>query len=170
MTGSRLSYVVDTNIWIDLHFADLLVVVLRMPFDWLTPDLVVEELTKTTSQMIGLMLREHGVQERALSPDQVRDAARLAVLYRHPSRVDLLSLALAKSLGVALLTGDRRLREAAEQERVVVHGVLWLLDQSIAGQTLTKAEATAALSQMLAAGSRLPREEVEERLRQWRKD
>jgi predicted nucleic acid-binding protein len=170
MTGSRLSYVVDTNIWIDLHFAGLLVVVLRLPFDWLTPDLVIAELTKTASQVIGRILMEHGVQERALSPDQVREGARLAALYRHPTRIDLLALALAKSLGVPLLTGDRRLREAADQEGVVVHGVLWLLDQSIAAEVLMRAEAAAALRRMLAGGSRLPKEEVDERLRQWQEE
>jgi predicted nucleic acid-binding protein len=170
MTGSRSSYVVDTNVWIDLHFADLLAIVLRLPFDWLTPDLVVAELTKTGSRVIGRILTEHGVQERALSPDHVREGARLAALYRHPTRIDLLALALAKSLGVPLLTGDRRLREAADQEGVVVHGVLWLLDQSIAAELLLKAEAAAALKRMLAGGSRLPREEVDDRLREWQED
>jgi predicted nucleic acid-binding protein len=94
-------------------------------------------------------------------------AASFTLTFRKPSPNDLAALALAKSRGATLLTGDAPLREAAATEGVTVHGVLWLLDMLVAKAAITPEIAAAALDAILADGSRLPDHECRQRLRAW---
>ena len=80
---------------------------------------------------------------------------------------DLAAFLLAHSLGAALLTGDRRLNELAHAEGLVVHGVLWLLDEMVHWQALTSGQAAEALRQMLDQGTRLPADECGDRFARW---
>ena len=50
---------------------------------------------------------------------------------------DAFALALAQRTGSTLLTGDARLRRIANNEGVVCHGVLWLLNQMYQERTAT---------------------------------
>lgn len=49
----------------------------------------------------------------------------------------------------------------------VVHGALWLLDQLIGEGIISKPQAYGALTFMLKAKARLPKEECEYRLHSW---
>ncbi|MBE0467410.1 MAG: DUF3368 domain-containing protein [Candidatus Desulforudis sp.] len=66
-----------------------------------------------------------------------------------------------------MLTGDKDLRTAAQDEGIVVHGTLWVLDQLVEQHAAPPHEIAAALKRMLQKGSRLPRLECEKRLRRW---
>lgn len=162
---SRLTCVTDSNIWIDLHVADLIERAFLLPFDWVAPDVVVAELTEPPGQS----LVQAGLHERELSGPQVQLVVTMAARYIRPSRVDLFALVLAKEIHAMLLTGDRALREAAEQEGVSVHGTLWLLDQIVeVYQLISGLQAWEALEAMRQARRRLPMSEVEERRRRWK--
>ena len=116
----------DTSVLIDLDRGTLVEPTFRLPFQFTVPDLLYER-----------ELREHG------GPDFVRlglrveeldgDGVSLALGYlrrrRSLSLPDSFALALAKTNAWTLLSGDRGLRELAEEEEVRCHGVLWLLDQ-----------------------------------------
>jgi len=68
-----------------------------------------------------------------------------------------------------LLTGDRHLRKAAEEEKVLVYEILWILDELVRQRIVTPQEAARALGKMRAKGSRLPSAECERRLQKWGK-
>jgi predicted nucleic acid-binding protein len=169
MADCRLPYVVDANIWRDLQCGDLLTAMFRLPFDWLVPDVVFDELRGLLGPAGIQELNDHSVQTRALSSAEVRETVRLAAIYPEPERSDLFALVLARSLRVCLLTGDRRLREAAEQEGVEVHGTLWLLDQMVEQEIIAARDAAEALERMQSQGRRLPGHEVQRRLEEWRR-
>ena len=59
-------------------------------------------------------------------------------------------------------------RTAALREGVVVHGILWLLDRMIEETAIDASTAVVGLQRMLDHGARLPRPDVDERLRRWR--
>ena len=65
-----------------------------------------------------------------------------------------------------MLTGDGRLRKAAEQEAVIVMGTIWLVEQMVIHQIIDKAKAEAAYDQMEASGSRLPWKQARARMAQ----
>ena len=91
----------------------------------------------------------------------------LRTRYRYPSDADLYALRLAIAQRWSLLTGDRELREAAEDRGLEVHGVLWVLDELVSAGVLTMQAAATALERMLAEGARLPADEGERRLLGW---
>jgi rRNA-processing protein FCF1 len=91
----------------------------------MAPDVLIAEL----QELGGDLLVDYGLTRIELSGDEVQEVYRLAILHRGPSVNDLFALVAAKTMGALLLTGDRHLREAAEQEGVPVHGTLWLLDE-----------------------------------------
>jgi len=165
--GCRLEIVTDTNVWIDLHRGGLIAEAFKLPVTWLAPDVVIEELRVPDGEPLVRRLRRLGLKQIELSGDQVPTVQGFAARYRHTSTADLFALAVAKARAVVLLTGDRRLRDAASEEHVHVHGTLWVLDQMVRHRILPLIRAARALRQMVERGSRLPRRECEMRLRRW---
>ena len=114
-----------------------------------------------TTDLLDLGLRL--VELEAPAVERVVD---LAARYPHPSRLDLAALAAAEQESCPLLTGDRRLRAAAEEEGVDVHGTLWLAARLVREGHLSVDELREAYSRMRAAGRRLPWEKVQVQLRE----
>jgi predicted nucleic acid-binding protein len=158
------AWVVDTGVLIDLHAGGLLKAVFQLPLFLLAPDVLVAEL----QQPDGNLLLDYGLARIELSGAEVQEVYRLVALYQGPSVNDLFALALAKTLGASLLTGDRHLRAAAEQEGVPVHGTLCLLDEMVRLAVVPPRLAAQALERMLEHGSRLPLNECQERLERWK--
>ena len=150
--ASRSLCVTDTNVWIDLEAAGLIELAFQLPLDFQAPDVIVAELVRPE----GKALTGQGLKERELTGAEVLEVALLAARHHRPSRVDLFALALARSDGAVLLTGDRHLREAAEREGVEVHGTLWLIDLMIERSLLEPEEAARRLRQARERGRRLP--------------
>ena len=161
-----VSLVGDCNVWIDLDVGGLLDHAFRLPFGWLAPDVVVAELTRDTPS--GKRLVQLGLDVRELPGELTARVAELRQSYLRPSTPDLFALALAEALGIALITGDASLREAAEQEGVEVHGALWVLDEMVARGVAAPTEAADALQAMLDNGRRLPLRESTARIARWR--
>lgn len=164
MGDSEHIYVTDTNIWIDLYAGGIIQDALRLPFQFVAPDVVVEELKRPEGRSLTLL----GLREEELTGDEVRLVVQLANKYPAPSRADLFSLALAKAREKVLLTGDKRLRKAAVREKVPVHGTLWILDEIVGRGIITPLEGARALEKMLKKGSRLPSDECERRIKKWK--
>src|SRR5690606_25894282 len=81
---------------------------------------------------------------------------------------DASGVLLARRLKAFLLTGDRRMRRTADAEKIEAHGLLWIMDLLVEREVLSRAEAARRLTQILAAGSRLPTDECAVRLKAWR--
>ena len=119
-------------------------------------------------------LRDHGgpaLMKLGLRVEELDGAGvALALGYRRTCRwlslPDSFALALAKTHRWILLSGDGGLRELAEKEGVVCHGVLWLLDRMFEDGVADGNELRAGLQ---AIGEhprcRLPAVEIRKRLR-----
>ncbi len=129
------------------------------------PDVAFHELRTVD----GDALVARGLVVVALDEEGVAEAFRLGRRYRGPQRADLFALVYAGRRASDLLTGDRRLRNAAKNEGVEVHGILWLLDRLIEQSLISEARAAEAIEAMVGGGARLPGREVAKRLRAWRR-
>ena len=75
----------------------------------------------------------------------------------------------AKSLtDCRILTGDRQLRNRAEQRGIKVSGILYVFDQLVELGLLPHAEASKKLAALFRINSRLPKGEVEARIEKWK--
>ena len=78
-----------------------------------------------------------------------------------------MALAIAKSRGIVLMTGDRRLRRAAAEEGVDVTGTIGVLDRLFAEGLADGGEYRACIAALLEANGgvvRLPDAELRARL------
>lgn len=147
-----LLLVSDANILIDIEEGGLLDVLFRLPYQFVTPDILYyEELEDQHGHLLEL-----GLQTLGLSPDSMQYAGDLVVRYRGPSTNDCLALALANQEQCPLLTGDQELRNAAEQELLEVMGTLWLVEEMVRQGVISVDRADQAYDTMKARGRRLP--------------
>jgi predicted nucleic acid-binding protein len=163
MKVSRSRLIVDTNVLIDLHRGGIVEQFFALPFEFVSPDVIIAELEEPDGRALELL----GLISAELGSDQVLE---VDFLWEHNLDIavnDIFALVLASHAGLPLLTGDRRLRVLADKHRVTVHGTFWILDEMVGHSILTKGQAAHALRRMLDAGSRLPPTECAQRLRLW---
>src|SRR3546814_14435119 len=111
--------VTDANIIIDLDAGGLLEEIFRLPdLEFCMPDvLYLEELAQQYGALPSL-----GLKVLSQPPEAVEYVTQLRPRYRGPSTNDLFALALASTLGCALLSGDGSLRAAADADGVETIG------------------------------------------------
>lgn len=164
MASSRLGFVTDANVLIDLHVGQVLREMLSMPLGFFAPDVIVAELEVPD----GNTLLRAGLRQESLPREGVNAAVELMAEDSRISVQDAFALTLAERSGRVLLTGERRLRELAQKRGVTVHGTLWILEQMVEAGALTRKRAAEALEKMLGSGCRLPENEARSLIRRWR--
>lgn len=155
--------IIDANILIDLSRGDLLARLFALPCQFAAPDGVLDELVEPDRER----LRQMGLQRAGLTTEQLLEAALLSAEHRRLSLGDCTALIAARDAQTMLLTGDAGLRTLAQEHGVVVHGVLWVLDELEATGLLDDSTLAASLRRMLARGARLPSDECDLRLQRW---
>jgi len=160
--------VFDTNVLMDLHKGYLLSRAASLPYQLITPDVIVAEIEELSGGEIneGELLRLEFVA-RELSGEYIQEVQNLRRLYVHPGTNDLFALVLARATGATLLTGDQDLRDAADIEETPYHGTLWLLEEMERYGIVRPIELAQGLVHMLAAGRKLPKELCEPLIKKW---
>lgn len=150
----------DANILIDLEEGGLLRTFFELPYEFRVPDvLYYEELEAQHSYLLDLGLTLGELDEKGML-----SAFSYTQKYSGPSRNDCFALALAKQEKSPLLTGDKALRQAAEQEAIAVSGTLWVVEQMVQESLISLEDGIAAYKKMKSAGRRLPWEQAIARL------
>ena len=147
----------DANVIIDMEDSGLTELMFRLPYQFAVPNILYyDELEEEHPNLLEL-----GLVELELAPETVEKSIELAQCYRKPSRYDCLALAAAMQEECPLVTCDKALRKAAQQENVEIRGTIWLVDELVKHELINKDQATKAFKDMKEAGSRLPWNEVE---------
>lgn len=142
----------DANILIDLEEGQLIELMFKLPYQFAIPDILfVEELEDEHE-----VLKDYGLQLAELSAETMMYAMALIPRYRKASRNDCFALALAAKEECTLLTGDKALRNAAENESVMVRGTLWLVELMVRQHLINIEQAREAYQRMKEADRRLP--------------
>jgi len=161
----------DTCILIDLYNGNLLDKIRQFPYKLGIPDAILSDAFSDEIE-----LREPGAEEilsagfeiYSLESEEILEVYRLNGVYSHPSVIDIFGLVLAKKHEAILLTGDKKLREAAKSEGVNFKGILWILDELIEHSIINKEAASSSLQQILKKGAFLPKTECLKRFEQWK--
>ena len=152
----------DTSVLVDLDRGSLVEPAFRLPFEFTVPDLLYERELKDHGGPDFIRL---GLRVEELDGDEVALALGYLRKRRSLSLPDSFALALAKTNAWTLLSGDRGLRELAEEEEVACHGVLWLLDRIFEHRVIDRSDLRAGLDKIAAhPRCRLPRSEIRKRL------
>lgn len=157
----------DANILIDLANCDLVEACLRLPYEFVTTELVLLQLQQEAQWgAVEPFVATGLIRTVTLSADE---ECLLAAdpLIRVLGHVDMQVLWLAVRERAILLTGDLQLRKEASKLKVQVHGLLWVLDELIGARMLAAADGAKRLRLAIASGAFLPKAECEARLRLW---
>lgn len=142
----------DSNILIDLIVAEQIHNMFLLPFSFAVPDILFdEELKNDHSDLLEL-----GLNILELTSESVAYTFTLVEQYPKPGRNDLFALALAKQENCPLVTGDKDLRDAAQDESVVLFGTIWIVEQLVRHALLTIDEAREIFEKMKEEKRRLP--------------
>lgn len=156
----------DTNVWIDFSTINKMALPFRLPYTYImNGDAIEDELLNPATLKQNLL--NLGLKKVDLDTDELFLAAGYALKYKQLSRYDAIALAIAKNRRITLLTGDKRLREAAEKEFVTVVGTLGILDSLYAYGHISEAEYDECLNEIKKHNGieiRLPKIEIEKRL------
>lgn len=87
--------------------------------------------------------------------------------YTNLSFVDCAVLAYAKKRNLRLLTGDKKLRNHAVDEGILVSGILWVVDLFVEEGIVTPADMIEKLHNLLNTNKRLPRKLIEAKIQQF---
>jgi predicted nucleic acid-binding protein len=152
----------DTSVLIDLERCELIAEVFALTAEFVVPDVLFNRELRGPE---GAAYIELGLRVEVLTADEVADAQQYQRAQRGLSVPDVFSLALARTRGWTLLTGDGPLRTLAQKVNVECHGVLWLLDLMEAGSTASFRQLHDGLERLAAhPRCRLPPTEVNLRL------
>jgi hypothetical protein len=129
------------------------------------PDYLYEQELQDPS---GASLLALGLSVVSLSPLEVQLAQDISNSRLTLSTADSFALACASRPDHLLLAGDGPLRAEAKARGIQCNGLLWLMDQMLNPGQITKAVLHEGLSKIFRdARCRLPKSEVEKRLKTW---
>lgn len=159
----------DTNIFIDLVKLGLLDNFFMLPWEIHTTDFVISELTDSTQKAaLNVFIKQKKLSVGTLSSEDVTEMLELSNQSpRNISITDISVCIYARNNGYMLLTGDKQLRKVAIAENIIVHGILFLFDELVSHSILTPGPAAETLIELKKINTRLPIEDVNERINMW---
>ena len=161
----------DTNIFLDLYDIGLLDTFFRLPIRVHTVDFVVNEITRPNQAQAIQQLINKGLLVVKDYP-----ATDITNLYQfnvecggNLTLTDSTVIYYAKSLkDCRILTGDRQLRNRAEQGGIKVSGILYIFDRLVEEGLVSHSVASKKLSDLFKINTRLPKSEIEVRIEKWK--
>ena len=161
----------DTNIFLDLYDIGLLDDFFQLPIRVHTVDFVINEITHPDQQKVIQQLISKGILFVKDYP-----ATRIPNLYQfniecggNLTLTDSTVIFYAQTLdNCRILTGDRQLRNRAEERGIIVSGILYVFDQLVEHNLIPPYEASQKLEALFKINTRLPKREIEIRLEKWK--
>lgn len=161
----------DANVIFDLLSVQLLEAFFALPCEICTTDLVISEIERPEQQQIiqkFIKLKKLGVA--IFEFDEFSEILLLQSTSKNNTSIEDCSvLYYAQKVDGRLLTGDGKLRSAAEKDNVKVSGILYLFDNFVEYGLLSASEAAENLKALMTINIRLPKAECETRIAKWRK-
>lgn len=154
----------DTCILIDLERGGLLEAAFSCGFTMVVPDLIYDQELADEN---GPYLRSLGLGVVALTPAEVEKAQQARTKRPTLSLPDCFALSCAHRVDHALVSGDKNLRSEAKAQKVIIYGLLWLLDKMEEAGIPPKALHTGLQMIESHPRCRLPKDEIKTRLTKW---
>ena len=158
----------DANILIDLLKIDLLESFFQLQYEFHVTDLVAAEIQEDDITELDHFIANGSLRKKSFSFEELMQIQLLEVAHKRLSIADCSCLFHARKIFAKLLTGDSVLRKTAEQEQILVHGILWIFDELIKQEVVTREQAHKKLSYLMTKNPRLPAAECKKRLQKWK--
>lgn len=155
----------DTNIWIDLKYVSLVDEVFKLPYDIGVPDILFNEELKDTDSEI---LLKNNINILEMTIDELLETGEMFNNTTGVSYNDLTTLVVSYKRNYTLVTGDGNLRKIAKNKNVNLRGSIWLLDELVKHDIISKRRGREACIMLLGSSRRLPQNELNIRIKEWK--
>jgi len=159
--------VTDANIFIDLIILGLVEHLFGLEFGIHTTQEVFDQLTVLQKESLDVFVDKGVLTVYAFAADQLVEIGGLDF----PAGLeptDRTVFYYANQLGCLVISGDNKLRKFCERKGLEVHGLVWVFDQMVELQLISRNIAVEKLEKLISYNDRLPLEEIMKRIRKWR--
>ncbi len=158
----------DASILIDLLKIDLSDEFFHLPFKMQTTDLVSAEIRDENAKRFQEYVEKKMITICSFSGEDWEEVVKIQIENPALSMADCSCFWLCKQLSAILLTSDGKLRNAASEKGIPVHGIFWVFDQLINQEEITPRKAETKLKALMEINPWLPRGDCLERLKKWK--
>ena len=153
----------DTNIFLDLYDSNFLKDFFSLPYKISTTMFVFSEI-KDDKQLQALkpFIDSGKLKIEQLTDDEFSNCLNLSLTT--PGDLSITDCSVwqkAKSENARLLTNDRKLRKAAEQDNVEVHGILYIFEELTNHNLIPVEKVEKTLRKLISINNRFPKKEAE---------
>ncbi len=159
----------DAGILIDLLKADLIEPFFQLEYEFYVSDMVINEIQEENAALLDDFIRDGKLLKKTFEFEALMEIQLLKEQYKALSVPDCSCLYLSGKLSAVLLTGDAALRKTAEQKNIPVHGLLWVFDELVKYDLISRKIASEKLKYILSVNPRLPTSECNKRIEKWKK-
>jgi predicted nucleic acid-binding protein len=157
----------DANILIDISSVGLLETMTRLPFEFVVPDFVVNEITRPEQkEAIDSLVRSGVLKVIAANTEELESIGSLARAVRTLSIPDCSVLILAGIHGAMILSNDSRMRQHAKSTGLECHGTIWIVHQLVVRRELGTDTARNCLLRLMSTNVRFPKSESSDLIRE----
>lgn len=163
--------VTDANVFIDLYQLGLIKSFFELDIEVHTTTAVFYELYPTQQQILKAFQTINKLTTHILLENDFLAIKRLGYP-RSLSEADKSVLYVAEKINACVLSSDKTVRNYAKQMNMDFHGMIWVFDQLVAKEIITKRSAVIKLKQLVKKNfiyqnNQQLMQEVEKRLRIW---
>jgi predicted nucleic acid-binding protein len=153
--------ITDTCVFFDLLSIGALPEFFGLDFEICTTVFVIDEINKSEQKKeIDVFIRSNKLTVYEFSEDEI-DAIQMMEIKRNLKRItDKSVLWKSKQLNCPLLTGDRKLRNEAEDYGLEVHGTLWVIATLVEKEKIDKKKGIEMLNALKEENPMLPIDEI----------
>ena len=155
-------FVTDTNVFFDLMNIEALPEFFGLDFEICTTDFVVNEILRLEqAEQIQNFIRSKQLMVFSFSSEEIDEVVNLKTKRMLRRIADKSVLWKALQLKCKLLTGDKSLRNEAEENGLEVHGSIWVVMKIVDAKLLSAEKGIELFERLKIVNDSLPKDEIE---------
>lgn len=161
--------VTDTNVFFDIMSIEILPDFFGLDFEICTTDFVVNEIIRIDqAEQIQNFIRSKQLTVYKLTSDEIEEVVNLKTKRNLRRITDKSVLWKALQLKCRLLTGDKNLRNEAEEQGLEVNGSLWVIKTLVETKIIAPVLAAGLLEKLKVVNDSLPKEEIDKLIKKYK--
>ncbi len=157
--------ITDTNVLFDVIKIGALPEFFSLDYDICTTVFVIEEIKPSGQrELVDTFIRAKKLTVIEFTGEDVEDVVNFDTVKGLKRFTDKSVIWKSVQLNCPMLTGDKKMKEIAENIGIEVHGSFWVIDELYNYNLISSEKAIELLEQLLKTNSWLPRNEIERRI------
>lgn len=157
--------ITDTNVIFDIIKIGALPEFFSLDYEICTTVFVIAEILPTPQRdLVETFIRAKNLTVFGFSAEEVEAVEKFDTERNLKRFTDKSVIWKSLQMNCPMLTGDRKMKEVAEKMGIEVHGSIWVIEELVSNNLISKEKAITLFEQLLITNSWLPKDEIEKRI------